>query len=162
MGNKTEMEKRKDWNDMLGLLKADGLEPSADFLELIESEIKGEVSLKEMRDILEERCKIREQDKKVTLKMIIRFDEEKMNEDGQYSSRDIFDYLNKFASEQHLTVREDGVYTDSGDEENDTYSFMLMGGVLSQQEWMKYASEWIWYEKEDVPQDLLKVYSIHQ
>ncbi len=106
---------------MLVLLRADGLEPSADFLELIESEIKGEVSIEEMRDILEEKCKIREQEMKVILKMIIRFDEEK-----------------------------------------DTYSFMLMGGVLSQQEWMKYASEWILYEKSYVPKDLLKVYNIRQ
>lgn len=83
---------RKDWNDVLVLLRADGLEPSADFLELIESEIKREVSIEEMRNILEEKCKIREQEMKVILKMIIRFDEEK-----------------------------------------DTYSFMLMGGVLSQQ-----------------------------
>ncbi len=150
------------WYDVLVLLKADGSEPSADFLELIESEIKGEVSIEEMRDILEENCKIREQDKNVILKMIIRFDEEKMNEDGQYNLRNIFDYLNKFASEHHLTVCEDGVYTDSGDEEKDTYSFMLMGGVLAQQEWMKYASEWIWYEKSDVPEDLLKVYNIHR
>ncbi len=114
MGNKTELEKRKDWNDVLVLLRADGLEPSADFLELIESEIKGEVSIEEMRDILEEKCKIREQEMKVILKMIIRFDEEK-----------------------------------------DTYSFMLMGGVLSQR-------EWIWYEKSYVPEDLLKVYNIRQ
>ncbi len=147
---------------MLVLLRADGLEPSADFLELIESEIKREVSIEEMRDILEEKCKIREQEMKVILKMIIRFDEEKMCEDGKYSARDIFDYLNKFALEHHLVVCEDGVYTDNGDEEKDTYSFMLMGGVLSQQEWMKYASEWIWYEKSDVPKDLLKVYNIRQ
>lgn len=94
------------------------------------------------------------------MKMILKLDEEKVRKDGSYAVEDIYEYLNKFALEKNLTVLEDGVYTDSGDEQEDTFSFMLMGGVISRQEWIRFAKEWTWYEYGDGPEDLMKTYEI--
>ena len=93
------------------------------------------------------------------MKMIIRFDEEKLNEHG-YSLEKIYQYLNNMMLRRNLTVCEDGVYTDSGDEYNDTFSFMVIAPVISHNEWIKYAKEWLWYEGSDVPNNLLKTFEI--
>ena len=91
------------------------------------------------------------------LKMVIKFKDE-INE--EYYLEEVYDYLNSFATRRNLTVCEDGVYTDSGNSHDDMYSFMLIASVLSKQEWMKYASEWSWYENDDVPQNLLETFKI--
>ena len=98
-------------------------------------------------------------EEQVMMKMIIRFDEEKLNEHG-YSLEKIYQYLNNMMLRRNLTVCEDGVYTDSGDEYNDTFSFMVIAPVISHNEWIKYAKEWLWYEGSDVPNNLLKTFEI--
>ncbi|MCK9313076.1 MAG: antitoxin VbhA family protein [Methanocorpusculum sp.] len=45
------MSNQQAWNYALGIIKVDGLTPSPDFLELIEKEIKGEISTDDIRDI---------------------------------------------------------------------------------------------------------------
>lgn len=93
------------------------------------------------------------------MKMVIRFDEEKLNENG-YSLEKIYQYLNNLMLKRNLTVCENGVYTDSGDEYNDTFSFMVIAPVISDCEWIKYAKEWLWYEGSDVQDDLLEKFEI--
>lgn len=51
-------EKRKAWNYALGMIKIDGLEPSEDFLELVEKEIKGEITDKDIKDFLDHKYKM--------------------------------------------------------------------------------------------------------
>ncbi len=54
------MDKTKAWDYALGLIKVDGLEPSKDFLELVEKEKKGEITTDDMRKYLNEKYKIKE------------------------------------------------------------------------------------------------------
>lgn len=93
------------------------------------------------------------------MKMIIRFDEEKIRENG-YSLEKIFKYLNGLMSRRNLTVCENGVYTDSGNKHNDAFSFMVVAPAISHNEWIKYAEEWLWYEGDEAPQNLLKLFEI--
>ena len=39
-----ENEKRKAWEEVFGLIKVDGLEPTPEFKSMVEKEIKGEIS----------------------------------------------------------------------------------------------------------------------
>lgn len=47
-----KIDKNEAWSYALGMIKVDGLEPSADFLRLTEKEKKGEITLKQMEEIL--------------------------------------------------------------------------------------------------------------
>lgn len=38
------MDKKEAWDFALGMIKVDGLEPTPEFLELVEKEIRGEIS----------------------------------------------------------------------------------------------------------------------
>ena len=51
------MEKSKDWDYALGIIKVDGLEPSEDFLKLVEREKRGEISDQDIKDFLDEKYK---------------------------------------------------------------------------------------------------------
>lgn len=93
------------------------------------------------------------------MRMVLKFNERKIDEKG-YSLEKIYQYLNELVSSRNLTVCEDGVYTDSGDEYNDTFSFMVIAPVISHHEWMQCAEEWLWYEDSDVPNNLLKTFKI--
>lgn len=93
------------------------------------------------------------------LKMVIKFDEKKVEENG-FSLPQINAYLNEFVSERNLVCCEEGVYTDNGNEDDDTFSFMVIASVLSKKEWMKCASEWSWYENSDIPDDLIKKFEL--
>lgn len=53
------MTKTKAWNFALGMIKVDGLEPSKDFLNLVEKEIKGEITTADMKKILDKRYQIK-------------------------------------------------------------------------------------------------------
>lgn len=53
------MEKSKAWDFALGLIKVDGLEPSEEFLELVEKEKKGEIKDQEILNYLDRKYKKR-------------------------------------------------------------------------------------------------------
>lgn len=57
------MDKSKAWDYSLGIIKVDGLEPSAEFLELVEKEKKGEVTTKDIIRILDEKYKMKDEGK---------------------------------------------------------------------------------------------------
>lgn len=57
---KNRMNKEKAWNYALGIIKVDGLEPSPDFLELVEKEIKGEITTDDIRRVLDQKYKMKE------------------------------------------------------------------------------------------------------
>lgn len=48
-----KMSKEKAWDYALGMIKIDGLEPSPEFLELVEKEKRGEVTKAEMKKVLD-------------------------------------------------------------------------------------------------------------
>ena len=50
----------KKWDYALGLIKVDGLEPSAEFLELVEKEKEGKMTTEDIRRILDQKYKVKE------------------------------------------------------------------------------------------------------
>lgn len=53
-----EKQKRIDaWEFALGLQRTDGFEPDGEYLDLIEKEINGEITLNEMKEIVLEKCR---------------------------------------------------------------------------------------------------------
>ena len=50
------MNKEEAWNFALGIIKVDGLEPSPEFLELVEKEKRGEITTADIRKVLDEKC----------------------------------------------------------------------------------------------------------
>ena len=51
------MEQSKAWDFALGLTKVDGLEPSEEFLKLVEKEKKGEITTEDILSFLNEKYK---------------------------------------------------------------------------------------------------------
>ncbi len=49
--------KSKAWDFALGIIKVDNLEPSQEFLELVEKEKKGEITDQYIKDFLDEKYK---------------------------------------------------------------------------------------------------------
>lgn len=56
------MDKEKAWNYALGMIKIDGLEPSAEFLALIEKEKNGEITTADIKKTLDKKYKIKDHD----------------------------------------------------------------------------------------------------
>ena len=54
-------QKDKAWDYALGIIKVDGLEPSPEFLELVEKEKRGEITTKDIIKTLNERYKMKEE-----------------------------------------------------------------------------------------------------
>ena len=52
-------QKEKAWDYALGIIKIDGLEPSPEFLELVEKEKRGEITTNDIIKTLNERCKMK-------------------------------------------------------------------------------------------------------
>lgn len=48
----TREEKRKAWNYALGMMQVDGVKPDEEYLELVEKEINGEITIDEMELII--------------------------------------------------------------------------------------------------------------
>ncbi len=48
----TSAEKRKAWNYALGMMQVDGVKPDEEYLELVEKEINGEITIDEMELII--------------------------------------------------------------------------------------------------------------
>ena len=53
-------QKDKAWDYALGIIKVDGLEPSPEFLELVEKEKRGEITTNDIIKTLNEKYKIKE------------------------------------------------------------------------------------------------------
>lgn len=51
------MNNNKAWEYALGMIKVDGLEPSKEYLELVEKEKKGEMTTEEIRKVLDKKYK---------------------------------------------------------------------------------------------------------
>ena len=50
----------KKWKYALGMIKVDGLEPSPEFMELLEKEKRGEITTEGMREVLDKKYKMKE------------------------------------------------------------------------------------------------------
>ncbi|MGI6094140.1 MAG: antitoxin VbhA family protein [Lachnospiraceae bacterium] len=50
----------KKWDYALGMIKVDGLEPSLEFKKLIEKEKRGEMTMEDMRKVLDKKYKMKE------------------------------------------------------------------------------------------------------
>jgi len=50
----------KKWDYALGMIKVDGLEPSLEFKRLIEKEKNGEMTMEDMRKVLDKKYKMKE------------------------------------------------------------------------------------------------------
>ena len=48
----TREDKRKAWNFAIGMMQVDGVKPDKEYLELVEKEINGEITLEEMKQII--------------------------------------------------------------------------------------------------------------
>ncbi len=55
------MTSAQAWDYAIGMIKVDGLEPTADFLEYIEKEKRGEVSIEDAKRFLDKKYKMKEQ-----------------------------------------------------------------------------------------------------
>lgn len=53
------MDKAKAWDYALGIIKVDGLEPSEEFLELVEKEKKGEITDQDIKNHLDKKYKMK-------------------------------------------------------------------------------------------------------
>ena len=54
------VDSNKKWDYALGLIKVDGLGPSAEFLELVEKEKEGKMTTEDIRRILDQKYKVKE------------------------------------------------------------------------------------------------------
>lgn len=57
------MDKEKAWDYALGIIKVDGLEPSKEFLELVEKEKKGEITDQDIKDFLDKKYRMKGKNK---------------------------------------------------------------------------------------------------
>ena len=57
------MDKEKAWDYALGIIKVDGLEPSKEFLELVEKEKKGEITDQDIKRHLDEKYRMKGKNK---------------------------------------------------------------------------------------------------
>lgn len=48
----TKEDKRAAWDYAIGMMQVDGVKPDAEYLELVEKEINGEITLEEMKLIV--------------------------------------------------------------------------------------------------------------
>ncbi|CDI40829.1 conserved protein of unknown function [Tepidanaerobacter acetatoxydans Re1] len=55
------MSKEKAWNYALGIIKVAGLEPSPEFLKLVDKEKRGEITMEDIKRILDKKYKMKEE-----------------------------------------------------------------------------------------------------
>ncbi|MEM1486408.1 antitoxin VbhA family protein (plasmid) [Oscillospiraceae bacterium PP1C4] len=58
--NTTKEERTKAWDYALGMIKVDGLNPSEDFLKLVEKEKNGDISIEDVIKALDHKYKVKE------------------------------------------------------------------------------------------------------
>jgi hypothetical protein len=54
-----QKNKSKAWDFALGIIKVDGLEPSKEFLELVEKEKKGEITDEDIKKFLDKKYRLK-------------------------------------------------------------------------------------------------------
>lgn len=54
------MTKTQAWNYAIGMIKVDGLEPTKEFLEYVEKEKRGEVTMEDTKKFLDKKYKMKE------------------------------------------------------------------------------------------------------
>ncbi|MDE6014226.1 MAG: antitoxin VbhA family protein [Acetatifactor sp.] len=54
------VDKETAWNYALGMIKVDGLEPTEEFLQLVEKEKRGEITTADIRAILDKEYRVKE------------------------------------------------------------------------------------------------------
>lgn len=54
------MDNNKAWEYALGMIKVDGLEPSKEYLELVEREKKGEITTDDIRKVLDKKYRAKD------------------------------------------------------------------------------------------------------
>ena len=54
-----KMEKSEAWDYALGMIKVDGLEPSPEFLELVEKEKRGELTKDDIKKLLDNKYQMK-------------------------------------------------------------------------------------------------------
>ncbi len=59
------MNKEKAWDYALGMIRIDGLEPSKEFLELVEKEKRGEITDQDIKKHLDEKFRMKGKKKNV-------------------------------------------------------------------------------------------------
>ncbi len=55
------MTNTQAWNYAVGMIKVDGLEPTAEFKEYIEKEKRGEVTMEDIKQYLDKKYKVKEE-----------------------------------------------------------------------------------------------------
>jgi hypothetical protein len=53
------MEKQQAWDYALGIIKVDGLEPTPEFLAMVEKEKRGEMTLKDIKSALDAKYRMK-------------------------------------------------------------------------------------------------------
>ena len=53
------MSKTEAWDYALGMIQVDGLEPSAEYLELVEKEKRGELTKEDLKKILDQKYQMK-------------------------------------------------------------------------------------------------------
>ena len=54
------MTKTQAWDYAIGMIKVDGLEPTREFMEYVEKEKRGEVTIEDMKNFLDKKYKMKE------------------------------------------------------------------------------------------------------
>ena len=54
------MTKTQAWDYAIGMIKVDGLEPTKEFMEYVEKEKRGEVTIEDMKNFLDKKYKMKE------------------------------------------------------------------------------------------------------
>lgn len=95
------------------------------------------------------------------LKMVIIFDEEKVEREGKYNLKKMYASINQSFTKAGLKVESDGVYWDNGGEE-DLNEFMVLASALSSQDWfVESIKRWDWYQGDlREPENLIKTFEL--
>ena len=96
-----------------------------------------------------------------TLKMVIEFDEGKINKEGKYDVRKMYASLRKSFEGAGLKTVTDGVFVDNGNEE-DLNEFMALATVFSKIDWFTSSiKRWDWYEDDwEEPENLIETFEL--
>ena len=61
-----KMSKQDAWDYAIGMIRVDGLEPSTDFLDMVEREKRGELTREDMKKVLDTKYQMKKSNTHVT------------------------------------------------------------------------------------------------
>ena len=64
--NERKMSKEDAWEYAIGMIRVDGLEPSADFLDMVEREKRGELKREDIKKVLDTKYQMKTENVDVT------------------------------------------------------------------------------------------------